>query len=322
VNIVFMGTAPLACASLDALCAMPRHKVVGVFTQPDRPAGRDRKLTPSPVKKAALARGLPIFQPEKLNAAEAMSALRALHPDLIVVVAYGQILHKKLLELPPLGCINVHASLLPRWRGAAPIPWAILSGDAETGVTTMRMEEGLDTGPILLQKRTLIYPDDTSASLHERLANMGAELMVETIEKLERGELKPTAQDPALATYARKLTKEDGRINWGESQQQICRKVRAFDPWPGAFCFWTDVGCEGDKTPPRLIKIWRAEPAGPPAPQLIEGGVVLQADRDGILVAAGDGAVRITQLQLEGHKRMSAADFLRGHKLRIGRARF
>ena len=319
-NIVFMGTAELACPSLQALCGLHGHRVVGVFTQPDRPAGRDQQLTMSPVKKVAMVRRIPIFQPEKLREGAAFQALRELEPDLIVVVAYGQILRREVLDFPPLGCVNVHASLLPRWRGAAPIQWAILSGDAETGVTTMKMDEGLDTGPILLQARTPIFSDDTAASLHDRLADIGAELLLKTFAGLEQGALQPKPQNDAVATYAKKLSKEDGHIVWSESAEQICRKVRAFNPWPGAFCLWTKEASDEPEETRRLVKIWRAETqAGTPVPPIrTKAGEVLSASVEGIVVAAGDGEVRVTELQLEGRKRMSAGEFLRGHKLEAG----
>jgi methionyl-tRNA formyltransferase len=304
-NIVFMGTAELACPALKALCLLPGHRIVGVFTQPDRPAGRNQKLTASPVKKMAESWRLDIFQPETLRDGAALQTLRRLKPDLIVVVAFGQILQRDILTLPPLGCVNVHASLLPRWRGAAPIQWAILGGDAETGVTTMLMDEGLDTGAILMQERTPIYSDDTAATLHDRLAEMGGRLIVETVTKLERAELRPQPQDNARATYAKKLTKEDGHIVWRESAETICRKVRAFDPWPTAFCFW-------DK---KLLKIWKAAALKSEGNSHCEWGQIVRADSDGIVVRAGEGMVRIAELQLEGRRRMSAGEFLRGHKL-------
>jgi methionyl-tRNA formyltransferase len=318
-NIVFMGTAALACPSLKALCLLHGHRVVGVFTQPDRPAGRDQRLTASPVKKMAESRRLDIFQPEKLRDGAAVQTLRQLKPDLIVVVAYGQILRREILAIPPLGCVNVHASLLPRWRGAAPIQWAILSGDSETGVTTMLMDEGLDTGAILLQERTPLFSDDTAATLHDRLAEMGARLIVETVAKLERRELHPQPQDNARATYANKLSKEDGHMRWNESAGLICRKVRAFDPWPTAFCF---AEIAGEK---RMIKIWKANevkfemrnPKSEENPNE-EMGKILKADAEGIVVAAGNGAVRVTELQMEGSRRMNVGDFLRGHKLETG----
>jgi methionyl-tRNA formyltransferase len=328
-NIVFMGTAELAVPSLKALCQMHGHRVVGVFTQPDRPAGRNQKLTASPVKQVAEWRRIPVFQPEKLREGAAVQALRQLNPQIIVVVAYGQLLRREILDLPKFGCVNVHASLLPRWRGAAPIQWAIVSGDEETGVTTMKMDEGLDTGPILLQARMPIYRDDTAATLHDRLAEMGARLIVETVEKLENEELEPTRQDNARATHARKLSKEDGHIDWRESAEQICRKVRAFDPWPGAFCFLPS----GEAGKGLLLKIWKAEAINLEIrnPKLEENpksqiqnpksegaGVVLSACSDGIVVAAGEDAVRVTELQLEGRKRMSAEVFLRGHTLVVG----
>ena len=266
-----------------------------------------------------MAHGLPIFQPEKISGTEPLNMLRELQPELVVVVAYGHILPREILQMPPLGCINVHASLLPRWRGAAPIQWAILSGDTETGVTTMLMDEGLDTGHILLQERIPISANDTAATLRATLATMGARLLVQTVEKLQRGELKPQPQDNARATFARKLRKEDGRIDWGEAATQICRKVRAFDPWPGAFSSWTS----GDSKRTRLIRIWSAAPLPEDTmkrnePTRHKPGEILTVAADSITVAAGIGAVRITELQLEGRKRMRAGDFLRGHPITVG----
>lgn len=288
-----MGSAELACPSLEAIAG----QVVAVVTQPDRPKGRELKLASSPVKELAGKLGLPVLQPVKVR--EAIEEIRAYRPDIIVVVAYGQILPKELLEIPPRGCINVHTSLLPRWRGASPIQHAILAGDQETGVTTMFVDEHLDHGDIILQRRELIRPDDTSATLHDRLAKLGAELLVETIklfaseggasaplgEEGGRAEARPSAggvprrpQDESQVTYAPKLAKEDGRIDWSKTAAEIERQIRAFNPWPGTFTMAGDL----------MLKVWKAE-------------------------VAGDGKLRLLEVQPAGGKRMSYEAFLRGH---------
>lgn len=306
-KIVFMGTAELACASLNALAAAPGFEVVAVVTQPDRPKGRALRLQPSPVKEAALRAGLSVLQPERARDTAFGEELRRLEPDLIVVAAYGQLLPPAILTLPPHGCINVHASLLPKYRGAAPIQWAILNDDAETGVTIMKMAEKLDTGDILTQRATAITPGDTAASLHERLARIGAQLLVETLEKYVNNNISARPQIGAEATYARKITKEDGRLDWSQPARSLWNRVRAFTPWPGAFT--TLPG--GAKL--RTVKIWRASVEESCASA---SGVVVQADKSGIVVACGGGCgLRIDELQLEGGRRLSAAEFLTGHPL-------
>jgi methionyl-tRNA formyltransferase len=286
-RIIFMGSAELACPCLEALA----DQVVAVVTQMDKPKGRDLRLAPSPVKITAAKLGLPVLQPVKVR--EAVEELRALRPDLIVVVAYGQILPRAVLDLPPRGCINVHASLLPRWRGASPIQHAILAGDAETGVTTMFLNEKMDEGDIILQRAEPIRPDDTSGVLHDRLAKIGAELLVETVT-LENPPRRP--QDHSRATYARKLAKEDGRMDWTKPAVEIERMVRAFHPWPGAHTF------AGDLMLKVLCSGFVPEVSAPP-------GTVLP----GFVVAAGVGGLRILELQPSGKRRMGAAEFLRGH---------
>ena len=305
-----MGTAELACASLEALAAAPAFQVVAVVTQPDRPKGRDLKLQPSPVKKAALRAGLPVLQPERARDPAFLEDLRRLEPDLIVVAAYGQLLPPGILALPPQGCLNVHASLLPKYRGAAPIQWAILNDEAETGVTIMKMAEKLDTGDVLAQRATAIAPEDTAATLHERLARLGAQLLVETLEKNVNTIMVARPQVESQATYARKITREDGRLDWSLPARSLWNRVRAFIPWPGAFT--TLAG--GAKL--RTAKIWRAsvEEASAAAP-----GAVAQADKSGIVVACGGGGgLRIHELQLEGGRRLTAAEFLAGHPLHPG----
>jgi len=294
-RIIFMGTAELACPCLEALAQLPGHQVAGVVTQPDRPKGRDLKPAPPPVKATAETLGLPVHQPEKIRDPAAVDLLRQAGPDLIVVVAYGQILPKTVLDIPPKGCVNVHTSLLPRWRGAGPIQYAILNGDNETGVTTMYMDEHMDTGDIILQRAEPIRPDDTSAVLHDRLAVLGAATLVETVRLIAAGQAPRLKQDESRATYARKLTKEDGRIDWTKPAATIERRIRAFNPWPGAYTFL-------DKT---LLKVWKAviEPLPGPA------GCI-----SGDIVFTGDGALRLLEVQPAGGKRMTFDAFMRGHK--------
>src|ERR1017187_2473381 len=234
-KMVFMGTAELACASLQALAAAPQFQVLAVVTQPDRPKVRALQLQRSPVKLAALRLGLPVLQPERARDAAFVQELRRLNPDLIVFVAYGHLLPSAILALPPLGCFNLHASLLPKYRGAAPIQWAILNDEAETGVTIMRMAEKLDTGGILTQRATAITPEDTAATLHERLSRIGAQLLVGTLENVVNNKITARPQIEAEASYARKITKEDGRLDWSQPARSLWNRVRAFVPWPGAF---------------------------------------------------------------------------------------
>lgn len=311
VRVVFMGTAPLARASLAALLDAPAvAQVAAVVTQPDKPVGRDLRVQPSPVKALALERGLPVLQPARARDPDFLAALRGLAPELVVVAAYGQILPPALLELPPHGCLNVHASLLPRWRGAAPIPWAILAGDAETGVTIMRMDAGLDTGGMIATARTPVREDDTGQTLHDRLATLGADLLVRTIPGWVAGALPARPQPVEGVTYARKIAKEDGRVDWSKPAVQLARELRAFNPWPGA---WTALpGPDG----PVRIKLWRGEavatPSGPPP------GTVLAADAGGVAVACGAGALRVLELQREGRRRLPARAFLAGNPVPRG----
>jgi methionyl-tRNA formyltransferase len=308
-HIAFMGTAELACASLAALGADPTFEVVGVVTQPDRPHGRDLKLQFSPVKEAALKAGLRVLQPQRARHETFLADLRELQPDLIVVVAYGQILPPAILELPRFGCLNVHASLLPRYRGAAPIQWALIEGEPETGVTLMKMDAGLDTGDMLAQERTPIRDDDNAQTLHHRLAVMGADLLVRTLPDYVTAKIPPRPQPAEGATYARKIVKEDGRVDWTCDARAIWNRVRAFTPWPGSFTFLPS------EPRPLLLKVWQAqvEPgaAGPP-------GSVLRADRTGIIVACGQHGLRLLQVQREGGRRLSAPEFLAGTPIRVG----
>ncbi|HEV2695658.1 MAG TPA: methionyl-tRNA formyltransferase [Verrucomicrobiae bacterium] len=309
-RIIFMGTAELSCASLERLCGDPRFHVVAVVTQPDKPKGRDLKLQPSPVKVLAQKFNLPVLQPLKAREESFIAELRALTPDLIVVVAYGQILPQSILDLPPHGCVNVHTSLLPKYRGAAPIQWAIANGDAETGVTIMRMDAGLDTGPVLSLSRTAIVPADDSQILHDRLAGLGAQLLAETIPGYVEGKIQPHPQPAEGSTYAAKIKKENGQIDWNLPAKQVWNRLRAFTPWPGAFTFFPAA------TKPQLLKIWKLEVVEKSG----RAGEVLSADKDGITVACGEGAVRILELQLEGGKRLATAQFLAGHPVKVGAA--
>ena len=302
-RIVFMGTPEFACPTLKTLIERG-EQVVAVVTQPDRPKGRGQQTLPPPVKLLAEAHGIPVLQPVKVRHPDAIEEIRALRPDLIVVIAFGQILPKALLEIPGSGCINVHASLLPRYRGAAPLNWCIINGETETGVTTMLMDVGLDTGDMLLKRVTPIDPDEDTSSLHDRLSGIGAELLAETIDLAAVGRLAPEKQDDALTCYAPMLKKEDGLIDWGKDAPGIKNLVRGMTPWPGAYSSLDD----------KLLKLFRVQCAsGSGTP-----GEVLAAGRDGIEVACGEGSIIINELQLEGKKRLAAAEFLAGCKLEPG----
>ena len=303
-TLIFLGTPEFALPSLKALLSAGA-RVLLVVTQPDRPRGRGRKVVAPPVKLLAQAEGLPVYQPEKLKSPEAIERIAKLAPACIIVVAYGQLLSAEILGIPSLGTINVHASLLPRYRGPAPIQWALIRGEAETGVTTMLLDTGMDTGDVLLQRKMVIQPEDTAGSLHDKLSEEGAKLLVETLVLLEKGTLKPQAQDDSQATYAPMLAKEDGSLDWQENAKQICNRIRGLDPWPGGFTQWQGkrlkvFGCQAITTPTQA------------AP-----GTVIAAAEDGVQVATGKGSVLIRTLQLEGRRPLSAADFLRGHSLQV-----
>jgi len=309
-----MGTPDLACASLRALAACPEFEVVAVVTQPDRPKGRDLKLLPPPVKVLAVELGLPILQPEKARHEGFVNELRGFAPDLIAVAAFGQILPASILDLPPHGCLNVHTSLLPRYRGAAPIQWAILNDDSETGVTIMKMDVGLDTGPIVATRATPISGSETSQNLHDRLAGLGAALLVQTIPGYVAGTVQPRPQPAEGVVYARKIRKEDGLIDWTQSAQRIWNRVRGLVPWPGAFTHLPLDGKPSTPSKPHLLKVWQAEMAtGSGAP-----GEIVSADKTGLVVACGSGLLRILQLQREGGKRLAPGEFLAGHALHPG----
>lgn len=298
-RIVFAGTPEFAAQHLQALLDAGRE-VIAVYTQPDRPAGRGQKLMPSPVKQLALQHDIPVHQPQTLRDPAAQAELASLQADLMVVVAYGLILPQAVLDMPRLGCINSHASLLPRWRGAAPIQRAIEAGDAESGVTVMQMEAGLDTGPMLLKVRTPIASDDTGGSLHDRLAALGSNAVVEAVSALEAGTLAGEIQDDSLATYAHKLNKDEARIDWTQPAVELERRVRAFHPWP--ICHSTLDGA--------AVKIHAAEPGtGHGVP-----GQIIDADKNGLDVACGEGSLRLTRLQLAGGKALAFTDLFNSRR--------
>lgn len=308
-RVIFMGSAELACASLEALRQAEFIELIAVVTQPDKPKGRDLKLSPTPVGALAAKLGLPIHKPRRARDPEFIELIRSLSPDLMTVVAYGQILPQALLDVPRHGCLNVHTSILPKYRGAAPIQWAIVDGEAETGVSLMRMDAGLDTGPVVAEARTPITDADDSQKLHDRLAVLGAALLVKTIPDFVAGRVQPLPQPGEGSTYARKISKEDGRIDWSRTARAIFNQVRGFNPWPGAF---TNLDSGGSK---RLLKIWRAQvmDAGHGKP-----GTVIETGGAGFVVATGSGALKVLELQPEGARRMSARDFQSGHALTVG----
>jgi methionyl-tRNA formyltransferase len=307
-KFVFMGSPAFALPALEALAR--EHELLAVYTQPDRPAGRGQKLMPSAVKAWAEARGVAVYQPPSLRREPiAVEVLRTLKPEVVIVVAYGLILPQTVLDIPVHGCLNVHASLLPKYRGAAPIPAAILAGDEESGVTIMRMDAGLDTGAMLAQARTPIHPDDTTQMLSERLAHLGAQLIVELLPKYLRGEVTPAAQDESQASFSPKIEKNDGRIDWSKSAVEIDRMLRAYTPWPGAFSTW-----QGQR-----LKIVRAT-AGKQAliPGAYAAGQVAQFDAERIAVATGDGLLELHEVQLAGKRAIAIEEFVRGHAQFVG----
>ena len=309
-RIVFMGTPELACASLNALLECDQFEIAGVVTQPDRPKGRDLKLTPPPVKELALRKGLAVLQPERSRAEGFLESLRQLEPQLIAVAAFGQILPKSILDLPPHGCLNVHTSLLPRYRGAAPIQWAILNDDKETGVTIMRMDVGMDTGPIVSQQATAISPEDDAQTLHDRLAALGAELLVKTIPDYVTGRIQPRTQPETGVVYAPKIKKEDGEVDWSLPARTIWNRVRGLVPWPVTFAFLPETNGKA------LLKIWEAKTVEGSGP----AGTILRAGKEGVSVACGTGALQILVVQKEGGRRMTVQEFLAGKSLSAGQS--
>lgn len=303
-KLIFAGTPEFAAAALAAL-SNSRHTVLAVLTQPDRPSGRGMKLVASPVKKLALALGLPVLQPTSLRAPEAQPLLRKFDADVLVVAAYGLILPQAILDIAPSGAINIHASLLPRWRGAAPIQRAILAGDKQTGICIMRMDAGLDTGPVLLKERVDIADQDTGGTLHDKLSKIGARLVVTALDRLESNELDARPQPADGATYASKIEKSEAHLDWSRPAEDVWRRIRAFDPHPGA-----SSAIRGE-----WIKLYGA---GLESGLAAQPGEILEAGDDGVVVACGRGAVRILELQRAGGRRLSAKDFLRGLTLSLG----
>ena len=307
---VFMGSAPLACRCLEALLSSGEDSVSAVVTQPDRPRGRRLKVAPCAVKVLAAEAGLPILTPARVNTEESLAAIAGFAPEVIVVVAYGQILKPALLGLPPAGCVNLHASLLPRLRGAAPVQWALARGEEVTGMTSMYMNEGMDEGDIIFQESLRIGPDETADSLHDRLAALAGEVLLTTLAALREDRAPRRAQNDDEATYAPKLTRQDGRIDWTMSARAIYNRVRAFTPWPGSYC-----KCPGDPTAVLKVKRVRVEPA--PAAGAAPGEVI-GVDAEGPLVGAGVEAVRLLEVQPAGRKTMTGAAYLCGHRLQGG----
>src|ERR1035441_582165 len=301
-RLVFLGTPAFAVPSLERLVAAGRQ-VLAAITQPDRPRGRGQREAPPPVKEAALRLGIPVHQPERVRRPEAVELLRSLAPDVMVVIGYGQIIPQAVIDIAPLGIVNVHSSLLPKYRGAAPVQWAITNGETGTGITTMRIDAGLDTGDILLVRETEIGPEETAVELNGRLAILGADLLVETLEGLEAGRIVPRKQDSALATYAPLLKKEDGLVDWRQPAESIHNRIRAMQPWPGAYTAFRG----------QTLHIWQAR---------VGQAIGLPSGRPGSLsflrpltVTCGAGALELREVQLEGRRRMSSADFANGHRL-------
>jgi methionyl-tRNA formyltransferase len=304
-RIVFMGTPEFAVPSLEALLKSDAQ-VVGIVTQPDRPKGRGQVLTPPPIKLIAQREGIPFLQPVKIKVPEFLTALAAWKPDLIAVTAYGRILHSPILTLPPMGCVNVHGSLLPKYRGAAPVQWAVINGEAETGITTMMMDEGMDTGAMLLQESLPIFPEDTAGSLAPRLAALGGRLLVETIAQLKAGTITPQPQNHALATLAPPLKKEDGVIDWTTSASNIANRVRGLSPWPGAYAY---IGSE-------RWMVWSATQS-PGKPDVVPG-TIIEVTKQSIQVATGDGVLTLKEIQPANSKRLTVMQYLAGHRVSTG----
>ena len=305
-KIIFMGTPDFSVGTLEALIAAG-HEITLVVSQPDKPKGRGHELSPTPVKAAALKHGLPVYQPKKMRDPEVVEKLRETEADVIVVIAFGQMIPKSILEMKQYGCINVHASLLPKYRGAAPIQWAVIDGEKESGVTIMQMDEGLDTGDMLLKGKLELAADETGGSLFDRLSILGAKLCVEALEKLPKGELKPEKQGESPTEYARMLTKDMGNLDWNESAEKLERLIRGLNPWPSAY---TKLG---DKT----LKIWSARVCEK-TDETAVCGEIIRVTKHTVCVACGEGALEITELQLQGKKRMDTGAFLRGCHLEPG----
>lgn len=305
-NVIFMGTPDFSVPVLRALMESPGHTVTAVVTQPDKARGRSGKLVFTPVKEVAIANQIPVYTPRRIKDADMVAELKKIPCDVIVVVAFGQLLSKEILELPPYGCINVHASLLPRWRGAAPIQWAILEGDKTTGITTMQMDVGLDTGDILLKKEIEINPQETGESLHDRLAEISGDLLLETLRLAEEGNLQPIAQKDEESCYAKMLTKDLGRLDMNEEAEKLERYIRGLNSWPSAYT----------KFQGKTLKIWRAEVVKENTAE--KPGTVVDVEKNSFTVQTGRNCLRILEVQLEGKKRMDAGSFLRGVEVKKG----
>lgn len=304
-KILFMGTPEFSVPTLSALIESD-HEVIGVVTQPDKPKGRGKQMVATPVKAKALEYNIPVYQPRRVRDPEFLEIMKDLAMDVAVVIAFGQILPKAFLELPPLGCVNIHASLLPKYRGSAPIQWTVIDGETMTGITTMQMDTGVDTGDMLLKEEVVIEADETGGSLHDKLMVLGGPLVLKTLDGLVDGSIQPIKQDDASANYIPMLSKELGNIKWSDEAVVIERLIRGLNPWPSAY-----TGLNG-----KLLKVWEATVIE--HHQASEPGTVIQVDKQGILVACGQGALMLTSVQLQGKKRMAAADFVRGYKVEVG----
>lgn len=302
-KVIFMGTPDFSVGTLEELIRAG-HEVVLAVTQPDKPKGRGKEMQFTPVKEVALKHGIPVFQPKKIRDVESIEELRKYPADVMVVVAFGQIVPKEVLEMTPYGCINVHASLLPKYRGAAPIQWSIIDGERVTGITTMQMDEGLDTGDMLLKTEVPISPKETGGSLHDKLAEAGAKLCVETLKALEEKTVVAEKQGETTTAYARMLDKKLGNIDWNNGAEEIERLIRGLNPWPSAYTMWED----------KVMKIWEAEVVE--GEEESEPGTIVKVEKDGFFVQTGKGLLKITQLQIPGKKRMDAGAFLRGYSIK------
>lgn len=304
-KVIFMGTPDFSVGTLEALIEAG-HEVVLAVTQPDKPKGRGGKMQYTPVKEAAIAHGIPVYQPKKIREPECIEELKKYNADIMVVIAFGQILPKEILEMTPYGCINVHASLLPKYRGAAPIQWAVIDGEEVSGVTTMQMNEGLDTGDMILKTEIRLDEKETGGSLHDKLAQAGAKLCVETLKALEEKKASWEPQGESTTAYARMLDKNLGNINWTDSAIQIERLIRGLNPWPSAYTHWND----------KVIKLWQADVQDENTKE--EAGTVVKVEKDSFSVQTGEGLLKVKELQLQGKKRMDAGAFLRGNHLECG----
>lgn len=306
-KIIFMGTPDFSVGTLEALVEAG-HEVVLAVTQPDKPKGRGEKMQYTPVKETAMKYGIPVFQPKKVRQQECVEELRKYHADIMVVIAFGQILPKEILEMTPYGCVNVHASLLPKYRGAAPIQWAVINGETVSGVTTMQMDEGLDTGDMLLKTEVVLDEKETGGSLHDKLAEAGAKLCVETLKALEEKKVTPIQQGECPTEYARMLDKKLGNIDWSQSAVSIERLIRGLNPWPSAYTDWDG----------KVMKIWEASVCGQSESTKKEPGTIVEVVKDGFFVQTGEGLLKVLSLQIPGKKRMDADAFLRGYQIEAG----